>query len=125
MFKESLLVMLGGGIGAVLRYLITKYLSNVFKKKYWATFWINISGCFFMGIILEILLGLTQDLYTFIIVGLIGSYTTFSTFEYENIDLIAHEKYTEFIKYSTYSCAFGILGIYAGLTAGKYALMIF
>ena len=125
MLKNILLVMLGGGTGAVLRYLLSDFLSNKFKNSYWATFWINISGCFLMGILLELLLSHSQYLYAFFITGLIGSYTTFSTFEYENIDLIAHEKYTEFIKYSIYSCSFAILSIYLGFIIGKYAAIIF
>ncbi len=125
MLKECLLVMLGGGLGAVFRYIISNLLSKRFDRAHWATFWVNTSGCFLMGLLLEILLGHTNYLYTFIIIGIIGSYTTFSTFEYENIDLIAHEQYAEFLKYSTYSCIFGILGIFLGLYVGEIIKFVF
>lgn len=117
--KELLLVMIGGGTGAVLRYLVTSLLKK-FDLKHWATFWVNITGCFALGLLFQLLLQSGQLMHTFIMVGLIGSYTTFSTFEYENIDLIAHEQYAEFVKYALFSCIFGFLAVGAGFYLGKF-----
>ena len=117
--NECLLVMLGGGIGAVLRYIVTTFLKTSFHLEHWATFWVNITGCFAIGFLFEILLNMNPQIHTFIIVGMIGSYTTFSAFEYENIDLIAHEKYLEFLKYSVYSCFFSFLSVACGFYIAK------
>ena len=111
---KILCIMFGGGIGAVLRYLVSNTLNNKFKLEHWATFWVNITGCLLLGFVFELLLRADIHLNLFIIAGLIGSYTTFSTFEYENINLIAHEKYYEFIKYSTLSCVLGFAAIATG-----------
>ena len=106
--------MIGGGIGAVLRYLVSDILNKNFNLEHWATFWVNITGCFFIGILGEILINFNSHMYSFLIIGLIGSYTTFSAFEYENISLIAKEKYFEFLKYSTLSCLFGLIAVISG-----------
>ena len=117
--KECLLVLTGGGFGAVLRYCVTCLLHKYFDCKHWATFWVNISGCFLIGLLFSYLITKNYALYVFFIVGLIGSYTTFSTFEYENIDLIAHEKYIEFLRYSVSSCGFGFISVFAGAYLAK------
>ncbi|MCD8378184.1 MAG: CrcB family protein [Candidatus Gastranaerophilales bacterium] len=115
-----LLIMLGGGIGAVLRYIITGLFKKVFLLKHYATFIVNLTGCFILGVCLSYFYGEEHSAAAiFMITGIIGSYTTFSTFEYENIDLIAHEKYIDFLKYVTYSCICGVTAVLAGLFAGK------
>ena len=114
MWKNVLLVMIGGGIGSVLRYIITTVLKTNLKIEHWATFWVNITGCFLLGLLFKFFLSMGSCMYDLVIVGIIGSYTTFSAFEYENIDLIAHERYLEFIKYSTFSCGFAFLSVAFG-----------
>ena len=119
MYKECLLIMLGGGIGASLRYIVCTYLRTNFSLEHWATFWVNITGCFALGLLFDLLLQYGQLTHTFILGGIIGSYTTFSAFEYENIDLLAHERYFEFLKYSFFSCAFAFMAVAAGFYIGK------
>ncbi len=118
--RECLLVMLGGGIGAVLRYIVTVVLQNRFNLKHWATFWVNITGCFALGFLFDILLKSGLYAHVFVIVGIVGSYTTFSAFEYENIDLIAHEKYIEFLKYATFSCLFAFISVACGFYFAEF-----
>ncbi len=119
MLKECLLVMLGGGVGAVLRYAVSIVLSKKLVNKHWATFWVNITGCVLLGLLFNKTLAYGTDLHIFLIVGIIGSYTTFSAFEYENIDLIAHEKYLEFLKYSSFSCVFAFISVFVGFYIAK------
>ena len=109
---NTLLIMTGGGLGAVLRYIISSALNE--KLSHWATFWVNVTGCFFVGFITDLPIISNHEGYLFLIVGLLGAYTTFSAFEYENIDLIAHEKYSEFLKYSTSSFLFCIIAFCTG-----------
>jgi CrcB protein len=113
-------IMIGGGIGSVLRYVVTSILKRCSFEHY-ATFWVNITGCFVLGLLLSKLQLFTHNnLYYFLIVGICASYTTFSTFEYENIDLIAHEKYVEFLKYTVLSCCCGLTSILVGFVLGFF-----
>ncbi|HZJ21162.1 MAG TPA: CrcB family protein, partial [Pricia sp.] len=50
--KQWLLVFIGGGIGSVLRYLISKSFNNYFAHFYLGTFLVNILGCLLIGFIL-------------------------------------------------------------------------
>jgi len=117
--ENFLFVMLGGGLGAILRYFVTIIFKRIFSYTHYATFIVNITGCFIFGLLISGLLinNRTQEL--FFLTGLTGSYTTFSTFEYENIDLLAHEKYTAFLKYSVYSCICGVISVLAGILSAR------
>lgn len=118
---KFLIVMLGGGIGALLRYFITLLFKKVFPAQHYATFVVNITGCFLLGILVSgIMIKSDSAEALFLITGIIGSYTTFSTFEYENIDLIAHERYISFLKYVTYSCICGVTAVLAGILSARF-----
>lgn len=120
MIRECLYIALGGGIGAVLRYMVCTLLHSCSKMEHWATFWVNVTGCFAFGILFQILFQSGHLIHSLVLVGIVGSYTTFSAFEYENIDLIAHERYLEFLKYSVFSCSFAFFAIAAGFYLGKF-----
>ena len=116
---DALYVMVGGGLGAVLRFFVSEFLNKKFNLKHWATFWVNFSGCFLLGFCFTFVSKFNPNVSPFLIIGLIGSYTTFSTFEYENIHLIAHEKYFEFLKYSFLSCLFCFISLTSGYAFAK------
>ena len=87
-----LAVALGGGLGALSRYgldrLIERRSFSVFP---WSTFAINISGCLVIGVIIAALVDRHHTplwLRTGLVVGLVGGYTTFSTFAQESLDLL-------------------------------------
>ena len=75
-------IAVGGGIGSVARYL----LSAAFPAGHgfpWAIFAVNVSGCFFLGVLMVYLLEVWPPrrlLRPFLAVGLLGGYTTYSTY---------------------------------------------
>lgn len=111
MIQKILAVAIGGSIGAVLRYLI--YLSfdksgnNLFP---WSTLIVNLLGALLIGF----LWGLFNKFYLapgyrlFIFVGILGSFTTFSTFAFDIFNL-SREGGIKYILY--YVLATNVLGI--------------
>lgn len=112
-----LVVFAGAGVGAVLRYLFTKY-ANFFKIDYkiGATFAINIVGSFILGMALKNF-SANSLMYLLIGTGFCGGLTTFSTFNSELMGLVYDKKYAVF---GIYLIASYIVGILAGII-GFYA----
>ena len=82
-----LAVLAGAGLGGLARYVAGGWIA---EKLGWAfpygTFAINVSGCFFIGLLMTLLAArpeLNPNWRLFLVVGVLGGYTTFSTFEYE------------------------------------------
>ena len=115
MIKNLLLVGIGGFIGSTLRYLIAigieKRLQGSFPI---ATFTVNIIGSLFLGLLIGYFAkGSLSDSYRLLLaVGVCGSFTTFSTFAMENINLINKG---ELLVTFSYICLSLILGLAAAL----------
>lgn len=90
LLQQCLLVGAGGFLGAIVRFLIGIGLTGRIGSAFpWATFLINVSGSFVLGLFLTLLPGrsLSPALRLFFAVGFLGAYTTFSTFEFESASL--------------------------------------
>jgi CrcB protein len=87
MLNKTLLVTLGGGIGAALRFLAGTYVTRLYGGLFpMGTFLINITGSFFIGILMTLFVGrpdLNANWRLFFVTGILGGYTTFSSFEWE------------------------------------------
>jgi CrcB protein len=91
--KPVLLVGLGGFIGSILRYLVIIWSQDIFKGLSFplGTLIVNITGCLILGLLngwAENHQFFTSQIRLFMFVGILGSYTTFSTFSYETIKLL-------------------------------------
>ena len=116
-------VALGGALGASARYgldrLIEARSSAVFPV---STFVINISGCFLIGVISAALVDrhhLPAWLRVGLVVGVVGGYTTFSTFAQEALDLADIHHVLVSAAYILASVGVGMAAVYAGTTLGK------
>jgi CrcB protein len=86
-----LLVALGGAIGSAARYLVGALVANRFGPDFpWGTFIVNVSGSCFIGVILSLVGGglLPAGARPFLAVGVMGGYTTFSTYSHETLQLM-------------------------------------
>ncbi len=118
-----LLVFIGGGLGASLRYIMSVIFTNYLKINYpYGTFIINVLGSFLLGLLLMSSLlknGTNTHLSIFLTIGFTGGFTTFSTFTYEIINLINQKLIMQSISYVSLSLIFSIVGMYAGIMTGK------
>ena len=122
--KQLILVFLGGGIGTVLRFIISKLIPHNDSGFPWSTFSANLIGCFIIGLISGYFFKTSStdqsDILLFATVGICGGFTTFSTFAYENINFLKSGDFIFFITYTLGSFILGILMVYFGLTLHKY-----
>ncbi len=122
-FLKLLSVAIGGAFGAIARYLINiSPASNAFEKFPFHTFIINISGSFLIGfsmILLTDKLQVNENLRLAIIVGFLGAFTTFSTFEIEIFDLIKDRQVIVALFYLFLSVVVGFIGVAAGVLLAR------
>jgi CrcB protein len=86
------MVLLGGGVGALSRYVLaTAIMQRLGGKFPWGTFVINVSGSFLIGLLMTLLTERLQPHPNWrlaLVVGFLGGYTTFSSFEYETFQSV-------------------------------------
>lgn len=116
--KQLLLVGLGGFIGSVTRFLVSKLnLSWHFLSIPMGTLTVNVVGSFIIGFIIgisaksEIISG---DLRLFLMVGFCGGFTTFSSFTSENLMLMQNGQLLTVLLYTAGSILLGFLAVYLG-----------
>lgn len=119
--KTILYIALGGALGSVLRYLTSQALSKQEGFPF-GTFIANVLGCLLIGLFFgyfEKQNVLSQDLKFFLITGLCGGYTTFSTFSNENVQLMHNNQMGLALLYTAISIIIGFTATWIGLTLMK------
>lgn len=117
-----LLVFLGGGMGSILRFLISKTYNTYFQNFFLGTFLVNIVGCLLIGLILGASLKsnyLSPNQTLLLSTGFCGGFTTFSAFAFEKHSLLKDGELLHFSIYTISSIVVGILAIAIGLWLAK------
>ena len=124
-----LLVGIGGFIGAILRYVLGGWIQNSFVNFPVGTLVINTTGSFFIGLIMFLseYQGLfSEDTRIFLTIGILGGYTTLSTFGYESFRLLDDSKFALMTINVVATVLFSIMAVYLGkivaLSIGTYLL---
>lgn len=115
-----LLIALGGALGSVARYLVGKASLVLWGPDFpWGTFIVNLAGSLAIGIVAGILAHFTQwsqDVKHFVIIGVLGGFTTFSAFAFDAVNLYERGAYGLALFYVLGSVMISILAVAAGLS---------
>ena len=117
--KIFILVGLGGALGAMSRHAIAGLLNSPNSVGGFpvGTLLVNILGCFCIGLLATLLTGddsWTGQVYAFLVIGILGGFTTFSSFGFEAQTLFLGERFLEAGVYVVVSNLGGFVAAYAG-----------
>ncbi len=119
-WRALLAIAAGGGIGSVLRYMVTLGITQRFGPGFpWGTLLINATGSFVIGIVFELsqtrAIGMPMLLRVFLMTGVLGGYTTFSAFSLEVVTLAREGATLPALSYAIGSVVLGLLTAFAGI----------
>lgn len=120
-----LLVAVGGGMGAMLRYGLGLWLVKPQFLFPWPTWWVNIIGCLCAGVFFAFSQQyqvLQQETRLFLMVGILGGFTTFSSFGLETFQLLKQGELSIAIIYVVSSVVVGIIALTIGFYLTQFAL---
>jgi CrcB protein len=113
----------GGAIGALLRFWVSTGVYQLLGRGFpWGTLAVNVLGSFLMGLLFVLFLerGLVStEVRAAVLVGLLGSFTTFSTFSMETLSLIEQADYLKALANAVSSLLICLLACWAGLVLGR------
>jgi len=119
---KILYVGIGGFIGASLRYLVSitvpKYIKTVFPL---STLLVNMAGAVLIGLIMQLSIRfsfISPNMKLFLVTGILGGLTTFSTFSYETITLYQSGKYILFLSNIILNLGLSLSGVILGTLIG-------
>lgn len=120
-----LYIALGGAVGSVARYGIGGWVQLRAGFSFpWGTLIVNILGSLLIGFSIRYVEGVsvTPEVRALLTVGLLGAFTTFSTFSYETVVLLQRGEWSRAGAYAAGSLALGVGAVYAGAAVAGYLL---
>ncbi|MDH2910819.1 MAG: fluoride efflux transporter CrcB [Candidatus Eremiobacteraeota bacterium] len=125
--KSVLTVALGGGLGAAARYVVNYLVVQRVGPGFpFGTLLINVTGSLLIGIIAELAatrtFGMPSSARLFLAVGVLGGYTTFSTFALDTVTLLGDRALGIATMYALGSVVLGILAAFAGQVLVRFAI---
>jgi fluoride exporter len=124
MFQNYLYVFIGGGLGSFFRYWLSGIIPRFTGSQFpFGILIVNILGCFFIGFLMSV----TEERFivnpairVFFAIGILGGFTTFSTFSYETIAMLRDSEFLKAGLYIGMSVVIGLGATHAGSYIGKF-----
>jgi CrcB protein len=121
-FRAPIAIALGAIAGACCRYYVDQWVSQWIEQLFDSgfpigTMIVNISGCFLMGVVAALITRqgvIPPERILFATTGFLGSYTTFSTYQLDTVQLIDTNHVASVAIYSVGSCLLGLLWLWLG-----------
>lgn len=121
--QHILYIAIGGAVGSVLRYLVSIGIHTLLGRSFpYGTLTVNVVGSFAMGILYIILIERLSDsveLRAVILIGLLGAFTTFSTFSIETFNLLESGEHLKAVLNVLLSVVICLLATWAGILIGR------
>jgi len=120
--RPYVVVAVGGALGALARYGVQLGLPHSPGAWPWATVAVNLTGCLLIGLLLAVLLARAPDhpwLRPFLATGVLGGYTTFSTFSVDAVQLVEAGRWPLAVVYLLVSVVGGLAAVVLGLGVGR------
>ena len=124
--KTLLFVALGGALGASCRYGVGVAAVHFGNGPFpWGTFFVNVAGSFALGVLAAVLTfswSPSHEMRAFIVVGVLGGFTTFSAFSFEVVLLIERDRLELAAIYLLGTVTISVVGLFAGLRLTRMVL---
>lgn len=120
---QFMMVGIGGFFGAGLRFALGSWIHRSWPAAAfpWGTMAVNLLGCLLIGFVAAYRQPLEPGVRLFLMVGLLGGFTTFSTFALETLTLTQQEHYLYAFVNVAAKLVFGLLAAWAGFELGRFA----
>ncbi|NOZ13528.1 MAG: fluoride efflux transporter CrcB [Acidobacteria bacterium] len=121
--KRILVIAAGGGLGAILRYLLSEAVYRISGPTFpWGTLTVNLVGCYLIGLAWQYseMFLVSSGIRIFILTGVLGAFTTFSTFSLETLTLLRDGEIKMAVSNQILSVAFGLILVIAGTLTVRY-----
>lgn len=121
-WRVPAVVGLGGGIGSVLRYLVERAIPVPPHGFPWNTLLVNLTGSLVLGLLMVYIMEVWPPrtyVRPFVCVGVIGGYTTFSTYVTEVRDIAAAGLWSRADAYALTSLVAGLAAVWGGIVLGR------
>ena len=117
----------GGALGTVARFALSGWVYDRAGAGFpWGTLAVNVAGSLLIGFVLRMLdvMAVTPEMRGFLTVGLLGGFTTFSTYTWETVTLAREGQWAAAGSYSIGSLLLGVLAVLVGVAAATLLIRL-
>ncbi len=126
--QQLFLIAVGGSLGAIARYGLSTFVYHTTSETFpWGTLVVNLTGSFAIGVVIELFESaiIPTEWRSFITIGFLGAYTTFSTYTLETVNLLRDGELKLATLNIVASNLIGILFVVLGIYSSRLLLKLF